>query len=134
FPDDDSNNELLGPPRVVSRNNEPALDEDDLPSISARDAGNRRVSEPQQGDLHFPSDEPVPTLLNPVADEDDESLSEESGELPPVEEVLVINVISRDPSGFRRPAWPQTLLASGLRLGGRDALHPHASMPGHGRA
>lgn len=132
FPDDDSNNELLGPPRVVSRNNEPALDEDDLPSISARDAGNRRVSEPQQGDLHFPSDEPVPTLLNPVADEDDELLSEESGELPPVEEVLVINVISRDPSGFRGPALLQNILESGLRFGEMDIFHRHESMAGNG--
>lgn len=132
FPDDDSSNELLGPPRVVNRNSEPALDEDDLPSISARDTGNRRVSEPQQGDLHFPSDEPVPTLLTPVADDEDEQLSEDSEELPPVEEVLVINVIARDPSGFRGPALLQNILESGLRFGEMDIFHRHESMAGNG--
>lgn len=130
YPDDDSNHEVLGPPRVVNRSNEPALDEDDLPSISAHDNGNRRTSEPQQGDLNFPSDEPVPTLLNPVADEEDELPEPE--ELPPVEEVLVINVIARDPSGFRGPALLQNILESGLRFGEMDIFHRHESMAGNG--
>ena len=33
LPEDDDSNELLGPPRVVSRSNEPSLDEADLPSM-----------------------------------------------------------------------------------------------------
>ncbi|MHB0764617.1 cell division protein ZipA [Stutzerimonas sp. NM35] len=133
FPDDDDNHEVLGPPRVVNRDSEPALDEDDLPSISARDSGNRRSSEPQQGDLHFPGDEPVPTLLNPVADADDEAEnSDPEQELPPVEEVLVINVIARDSSGFRGPALLQNILESGLRFGEMDIFHRHESMAGNG--
>lgn len=133
LPDDDDSNELLGPPRVVSRSNEPSLDETDLPSMSARDADKRRASEPRQGDLHFSSDEPVPTLLDPVAG-DNES-SEANGfdqQLPPVEEVLVINVISRDVSGFRGPALLQNILESGLRFGEMDIFHRHESMAGNG--
>ena len=131
LPDDDESNELLGPPRVVSRNNEPALDETDLPSMSARDTSKRRNSDPQQGDLHFSDDEPVPTLLDPVAG-NDEGTSESDQDLPPVEEVLVINVISRDSHGFRGPALLQNILESGLRFGEMDIFHRHESMAGNG--
>lgn len=131
LPDDDESNELLGPPRVVSRNNEPALDETDLPSMSARDTSKRRNSDPQQGDLHFSDDEPVPTLLDPVAG-NDERTSESDQDLPPVEEVLVINVISRDSHGFRGPALLQNILESGLRFGEMDIFHRHESMAGNG--
>ncbi|QGZ30817.1 cell division protein ZipA [Stutzerimonas stutzeri] len=133
LPDDDDSNELLGPPRVVSRGNEPSLDETDLPSMSARETGKRRSSAPQQGDLHFSSDEPepVPTLLDPVVGDDD-GAPEADQELPPVEEVLVINVISRDPHGFRGPALLQNILESGLRFGEMDIFHRHESMAGNG--
>ena len=131
FPDEGDSNELLGPPRVISRSNEPSLDETDLPSMSARETVKRRTSEPQQGDLHFASDEPVPTLLEPVAGDDGEA-SESEHELPPVEEVLVINVISRDPHGFRGPALLQNILESGLRFGEMDIFHRHESMAGNG--
>ncbi len=135
FPDDDSSNELLGPPRVVSRDSDPTLDESDLPSMSAREtSGKRRTPEqPQQGDLRFSNDEPVPTLLDPVLGEDDETEAADSQtDLPPVEEVLVINVISRDPSGFRGPALLQNILESGLRFGEMDIFHRHESMAGNG--
>jgi cell division protein ZipA len=133
LPDEDDSNELLGPPRVVSRNEEPSLDETDLPSMSAREPGKRRTSEPQQGDLRFSNDDtPVPTLLDPVADDDDGKTSESEEDLPPVEEVLVINVISRDPQGFRGPALLQNILESGLRFGEMDIFHRHESMAGNG--
>ncbi|MFI8740412.1 cell division protein ZipA [Stutzerimonas zhaodongensis] len=132
LPDEDESNELLGPPRVVSRNNEPSLDETDLPPMSARETGKRRTAEPRQGDLHFSSDDaPVPTLLDPVAD-DENKLSEPNEDLPPVEEVLVINVISRDSHGFRGPALLQNILESGLRFGEMDIFHRHESMAGNG--
>ncbi|MCJ0973335.1 cell division protein ZipA [Pseudomonas sp. PS1] len=137
FPDDDTSNELLGPPRVVSRNNEPSLDETDLPSMTAREpapgreSSKRRAAEPRQGDLHF-SDEPVPTLLDPVMDEQDESEPQAPADQSPVEEVLVINVISRDPAGFRGPALLQNILESGLRFGEMDIFHRHESMAGNG--
>ncbi|HCJ28582.1 MAG TPA: cell division protein ZipA [Pseudomonas sp.] len=133
LPEDDDSNELLGPPRVVSRNNEPSLDETDLPSMSARESGKRRTSEPQQGDLHFSNDDaPVPTLLDPVSGDDEDKASEPDQDLPPVEEVLVINVISRDPHGFRGPALLQNILESGLRFGEMDIFHRHESMAGNG--
>jgi cell division protein ZipA len=133
LPDEDDSNELLGPPRVVSRNEEPSLDETDLPSMSAREPGKRRTSEPQQGDLRFSNDDtPVPTLLDPVAGDDDGKVNESEEDLPPVEEVLVINVISRDPHGFRGPALLQNILESGLRFGEMDIFHRHESMAGNG--
>ncbi|MCQ2028819.1 cell division protein ZipA [Stutzerimonas zhaodongensis] len=134
LPDEEESTELLGPPRVVSRSNEPSLDETDLPSMSAREPSKRRASEPRQGDLHFSSDDtPVPTLLDPVADEDDsEETSDPEQDLPPVEEVLVINVISRDVHGFRGPALLQNILESGLRFGEMDIFHRHESMAGNG--
>lgn len=133
LPEDDDSNELLGPPRVVSRSNEPSLDEADLPSMSARETGKRRPTEPQQGDLRFSNDDaPVPTLLDPVADEEGDKPDESDQDLPPVEEVLVINVISRDPHGFRGPALLQNILESGLRFGEMDIFHRHESMAGNG--
>lgn len=135
IPDDDSDPNLLSPPRVIDRNHEPSLDEDDLPAMSARELNRRRSGEPQQGDLNLGLDEPVPTLLNPVgkaADEPVVKAATSSKELPPVEEVLVINVIARDNAGFQGPALLQNILESGLRFGEMDIFHRHESMAGNG--
>jgi len=136
---DDDSNELLGPARVVNRNNEPQLNETDLPAVNAREgirepAAKRRHKEPRQGDLHFAAEEPVPTLLDPVGGEDDESEKgpEVARDQSPVEEVLVINVLARDPGGFRGPALLQNILESGLRFGEMDIFHRHESMAGNG--
>ncbi len=129
---DEDSKELLGPSRVVSRTGEPSLDETDMPSMSAREPAKRRApAEPRQGDLHFAADEPVPTLLDPVLDEEDEA-NDEPRDPAAVEEVLVINVISRDPQGFRGPALLQNILESGLRFGEMDIFHRHESMAGNG--
>ncbi|WXL27649.1 cell division protein ZipA [Ectopseudomonas mendocina] len=138
-PDEDDPN-LLSPPRVVDRSKEPVLDEEDLPSLSARELNRRRTGEPQQGDLNLDLDEPVPTLLNPVDEEkpakasspSKSSKKEEPKELPPVEEVLVINVVARDDAGFKGPALLQNILESGLRFGEMDIFHRHESMAGNG--
>ncbi|MCZ4129361.1 cell division protein ZipA [Stutzerimonas balearica] len=136
---DDDSNELLGPARVVNRNNEPQLNETDLPAVNAREgirepAAKRRHKEPRQGDLHFAAEEPVPTLLDPVVGESDESEKEPevARDQSPVEEVLVINVLARDPGGFRGPALLQNILESGLRFGEMDIFHRHESMAGNG--
>ncbi|MBZ5755942.1 cell division protein ZipA [Pseudomonas sp. S5(2021)] len=136
---DDDSNELLGPARVVNRNNEPQLNETDLPAVNAREgirepAAKRRHKEPRQGDLHFAAEEPVPTLLDPVVGEDDESNKEPevARDQSPVEEVLVINVLARDAGGFRGPALLQNILESGLRFGEMDIFHRHESMAGNG--
>lgn len=136
---DDGDPELLGPPRVVEPR-EPALDERELPSMSARDSGRRRPSEPRQGDLKLDADEPVPTLLNALdaGDEEDDAEPDfeqepsSGGELAPVEEVLVINVVARDEAGFKGPALLQNILESGLRFGEMDIFHRHESMAGNG--
>ncbi len=136
LPDDGSDPELLSPPRIIDRSHEPAFDEEDLPSLSARELNRRRAGEPQQGDLNLGLEEPVPTLLNPV---DDEPASkpvspskDNQKELPPVEEVLVINVIARGEEGFKGPALLQNILESGLRFGEMDIFHRHESMAGNG--
>ncbi|MDH1262720.1 cell division protein ZipA [Pseudomonas sp. GD03944] len=137
MPDDDSDPDLLSPPRVVERHQEPSLDEEDLPSMSARELNRRRTGEPQQGDLNLGLDEPVPTLLNPVDDAPETTRSTAAPkaapkELPPVEEVLVINVIARSEDGFKGPALLQNILESGLRFGEMDIFHRHESMAGNG--
>ncbi|MNZ70008.1 Cell division protein ZipA [compost metagenome] len=53
-------------------------------------------------------------------------------DLPPVEEVLVISVVARDPEGFKGPALLQSILESGLRFGDMDIFHRHESMAGNG--
>lgn len=126
LPDEDVDPNLLGPVRVKEKHAEPQLDEHDLPSMTSTDGGKKR-SEPFQGDLSL--DEPVPTLLNPV---DDEVKSESPREPVPVDEVLVINVIARDPEGFKGPALLQNILESGLRFGEMDIFHRHESMAGNG--
>ncbi|MFI8747660.1 cell division protein ZipA [Pseudomonas sp. NPDC077186] len=136
MPDDDSDPDLLSTPRVVQRDHEPQLDEDDLPSMSAKDLPRRSRNEPQQGDLNLAVDEPVPTLLNPVDDEvapkDAKKAAKPAAEAAPVEEVLVINVVARDDIGFKGPALLQNILESGLRFGEMDIFHRHESMAGNG--
>jgi cell division protein ZipA len=136
LPDDDSDPNLLSPARVVSRHKEPSLDDENLPSMSARELNRRRVGEPEQGDLNLDLDEPVPTLLNPVDDEapgtHNGAVKDVGKELPPVEEVLVINVIAREGDGFKGPALLQNILESGLRFGEMDIFHRHESMAGNG--
>ena len=134
MPDDDSDPDLLSTPRVVNRDHEPQLDEDELPSMSAKDLPRRPRNEPQQGDLNLAVDEPVPTLLNPVDDElvEPKKASKPAADAAPVEEVLVINVVARDDFGFKGPALLQNILESGLRFGEMDIFHRHESMAGNG--
>uniref|UniRef100_UPI00066B3098 cell division protein ZipA n=3 Tax=Pseudomonas TaxID=286 RepID=UPI00066B3098 len=55
-----------------------------------------------------------------------------AAEPAPVDEVLIINVIARDESGFKGPALLQNILESGLRFGDMDIFHRHESMAGNG--
>lgn len=50
----------------------------------------------------------------------------------PIEKVLVINVVSNHPEGFKGPALLQNILESGLRFGEMDIFHRHESMTGNG--
>ncbi|MBD9484308.1 cell division protein ZipA [Pseudomonas sp. PDM14] len=130
-PDDGSDPDLLSPPRVVERKRDPEFVEEDMPSMSATELNRRRNIEPQQGDLNLDTDEPVPTLLNPVDDDIEPNLGS-AREALPVEEVLVINVVARDEDGFKGPALLQNILESGLRFGEMDIFHRHESMAGNG--
>jgi cell division protein ZipA len=132
LPEDDADAALLSPARVVDRQREPKLDEEDLPVMNASELNRRRSGEPSQGDLNL--SEPVPTLLNPVltGDQPQVVVEDESEPLPPVEEVLVISVVARDGEGFNGPALLQNILESGLRFGEMDIFHRHESMAGNG--
>ena len=117
----------------------PYLEETDRRRGQQRRSGRRvarRSAEPQQGDLNLGLDEPVQTLLNPV-DKGGENAHNGAAkdnvkELPPVEEVLVINVVAREGDGFKGPALLQNILESGLRFGEMDIFHRHESMAGNG--
>lgn len=132
LPDDDSDPDLLSPPRVLDRKRDPQFNEEDMPTMSASELNRRRSIEPQQGDLNLDADEPVPTLLTPVDDAPEQPLGNKAREAQPVEEVLIINVISRDEDGFKGPALLQNILESGLRFGEMDIFHRHESMAGNG--
>ena len=153
--------ELLGPSRVVDAQREPSLDEHDLPEPAVEPRGKRR-SEPQTDDLELDAGEPVLAPQRPLAaekgeeprkdksrDKPAEPVVAKSAEKPrvaapaadkeakprnqaPVEEVLVINVVARDPQGFKGPAMLQSILESGLRFGDMDIFHRHESMAGNG--
>jgi cell division protein ZipA len=142
LPDDDEapSAELLGPPRVLETQKEPQLDEEDLPSMSATPRENKRTAaekrrkdEPLQTDPGLDMDGPS---LFTGRDEDiaDDKLQRgaEDKDQAPVEEVLVISVISRDEGGFKGPALLQNILESGLRFGEMDIFHRHESMAGNG--
>ncbi len=152
LPDDDGDKELLGPVRVVDRHQEPSLDEDDLPEAALEPRSKRR-DEPLAGDLELGMTEPVAAPLRmPAADDmpaeprskdkPREKATEKADkaaaasapprDLPPVEEVLVISVVARDPEGFKGPALLQSILESGLRFGDMDIFHRHESMAGNG--
>ncbi len=144
-PDDDAGStEVLGPPRVLDdQHKEPQLDEQDLPSMSApaREAQPKRGKrEPGQGDMNFKLDLGEPSFSsrdsrdNDFPDEDKAPSfsSAPDKDLPPVEEVLVISVISRSETGFKGPALLQNILESGLRFGEMDIFHRHESMAGNG--
>ncbi|WP_409280866.1 cell division protein ZipA [Pseudomonas defluvii] len=151
LPDEESSPDVLGPSRVLDNHKEPELDEQDLPSMSAplrereskpkSSKRNKRNSEPQQGDLNLAAEPREPDLFADASDDfPDETRTKNTGfgaanegkELPPVEEVLVISVISRDEGGFKGPALLQNILESGLRFGEMDIFHRHESMAGNG--
>ena len=149
LPDDDSSPEVLGPSRVLDEPREPELDEHDLPSMSAparesRETPKRakRQSEPQATDMNLKLDLDLdePSFSSRDGDFPDDTPvapfngngNGETQDLPPVEEVLVISVISRSESGFKGPALLQNILESGLRFGEMDIFHRHESMAGNG--
>lgn len=151
-PDDAGSAEVLGPPRVRESSQEPHLDEHELPSMSAplREPAPKRgkapVEKPEKAEkpnkrdagVNLDFDEPSLSTRDDFADDSKAGTfgsstgGPEVKDLPPVEEVLVISVISRDESGFKGPALLQNILESGLRFGEMDIFHRHESMAGNG--
>jgi cell division protein ZipA len=143
LPDDDSNSaEVLGPSRVLDEVHEPQLDEQDLPSMSAparetpAPKRGKRQAEAPPADMNLKLDLDEPSFSSRDDDFPDDSpvasFNGEAQDLPPVEEVLVISVISRSEGGFKGPALLQNILESGLRFGEMDIFHRHESMAGNG--
>lgn len=158
--DDDEDQNLLGPSRVVAKHAEPSLDEHDLPAPSlARGRAQPDDDLPLVDEIEFDEPASVARGLSAVDDEphmprgkdhsrdkaaeksvdkveqkvaDKPAPAKPARELPPMEEVLVINVIARDPAGFKGPALLQNILESGLRFGDMDIFHRHESMAGNG--
>ena len=135
--------ELLGPPRVIGRGEreEPSLG-DDFPDADIETYTGRP---PQQVGLDL--DEPVlqtaetadpqPTTDNTwsagsVTATDETVSAPTAEEPPPVEEVLVINVVARSEEGFPGAAMQQSVMESGLRYGDMNIYHRHESMTGNG--
>lgn len=161
LPDPEGPADLLGPPRVVGRQErqerherhereEPSFDEDDFDPDAELQAPRPKPA-PEQAGLDFP--EPAPVLRDPLGASGvtgkatkpvkpaktrdakapaTASEIEPPKDLPPVEEVLVINVIARDPEGFAGSALLQSILESGLRHGEMNIFHRHESMSGNG--
>jgi cell division protein ZipA len=162
LPEDADSNELLGPPRVLGKHEraEPSFD-DDLPIIQADDEVRESRARRQPEQVGLDLEEPVPVLLDPLADgspaesspersskdkaerkpfsryEKKTAKAEPAVEAPPkeqapVQEVLVINVVARDEEGFAGSALHQSILESGLRHGDMNIFHRHESMSGNG--
>jgi cell division protein ZipA len=130
LPDEEGSTEVLGPPRVLDHE-EPHLDETDLPAVTAPGRAGRRKRQDARP-VELAVDEP---RMSAREARDDYALDDAPGlgeGAAPVEEVLVINVISRDPNGFKGPALLQNILESGLRFGDMDIFHRHESMAGNG--
>ncbi|MBD8481788.1 cell division protein ZipA [Pseudomonas coleopterorum] len=122
---------------------EPVADHADLNLAVEPD----EIKEPREPRPPKPPREPKPAKPQPpmkaARDSNEDFASDAKGfsstgapaiekDLPPVEEVLVISVISRSESGFRGPALLQNILESGLRFGEMDIFHRHESMAGNG--
>jgi cell division protein ZipA len=134
LPEEGGNDELLGPPRVVGQRDraEPSFG-DEINDLGQPDAD---ISDHEPEQVGLDLDEP-PVLIDPVAVEarstSQKPRAAESGqEPPPLEEVLVINVVSRDEQGFAGSALHQNIMESGLRYGEMNIFHRHESMSGNG--
>ncbi|MEE2798173.1 MAG: cell division protein ZipA [Pseudomonadota bacterium] len=138
---EEGNDELLGPPRVVNRQEraEPSFGDS---GPSAAPTGDEKWHEPEQVGLDL--DEP-PVLVDPIVAEPrskarpaaEKPAASEAAPRPeqqslPVELVLVINVVARDEQGFPGSALHQSILESGLRYGDMKIFHRHESMSGNG--
>lgn len=132
MPDED-NPEILGPPRVVKKQ-EPSLDgADDIDlGLHADTTGRIDHSADISADTLSLDEQHVPTLLNPFDDIDEPQLDSSDSDGTEYDEILIIHVVARNDEGFKGPALLQSILESGLRFGAMDIFHRHESMTGNG--
>ncbi|WP_282281527.1 cell division protein ZipA [Pseudomonas sp. PS02302] len=153
---EDEDPEIVGPTRVIEPR-EPSLDDPGEPTPPRSTQRKRReepsaesfdlsASDESLAGLAVDSDEVAtrgrdkPRKEKPLSSKAPErepvsepvSTSSSQAAMAPVDEVLVINVISRDEKGFSGPALLQSILESGLRFGDMDIFHRHESMSGNG--
>jgi cell division protein ZipA len=162
LPEEESSNDLLGPPRVLGREErerqkreEPGFGDDLSILPEAADIRDSHAR-PQPEEVGLDLEEPVPVLFDPVAGNQPQDKSarkpkargdtKDIGGAQPrnvsdkepvaapaqVQEILLINVIARDEEGFSGSALLQSILESGLRHGDMNIFHRHESMSGNG--
>lgn len=100
---------------------------DELTSLFSKEPDAKIVKTEQQISLNL-SDDKAPPLKSSPSNPTKQSESKPQ----PIEEVLVLNVVSLSPDGFKGPALLQNILESGLRFGEMDIFHRHESMTGNG--
>lgn len=114
---------------------EPPTDNEEPFFLSADDQpkANKSVKQEQQIKLDLADDDNLKNTKSAKNKKNKiiEELPEENKPLP-IEEVLIINVVSQDPEGFKGPALLQNILESGLRFGEMEIFHRHESMTGNG--
>lgn len=130
---DEDNPEILGPPRVVKKQ-EPSLGgaNDVNLGLHADTEGRTQHSVDRGVDAVSLADQPVPTLLNPFDDVDEPQSDSSQNDVSEYDEILIIHVVARNEQGFKGPALLQSILESGLRFGAMDIFHRHESMTGNG--
>ena len=146
--DGPEHDELLGPPRVISKAEraEPSLGDDldagfepdissayvpekvgldlDAPMLDAEGPLERRNTPGETREIH----ESHETRERQVSEQAASAASEPA----PFDEVLIIIVVARSEEGFPGAALQQTVMESGLRFGEMDIYHRHESMTGNG--
>ncbi|HZJ91849.1 MAG TPA: cell division protein ZipA [Thiopseudomonas sp.] len=127
---DDENPEIVGPARVVKKQ-EPSIDGSAVADFDLHVDADQRLTHQDDLDADVLDETDTSPFLS--AYEDAEEKPEEAyAAADPYNDILIINVESRSPDGFKGPALLQSILESGLRFGAMDIFHRHESMTGHG--
>ena len=126
----DDNPEIVGPARVVKKQ-EPSIDSSDVVDFDLHIDTDQRRSYQDDAETLETDDADTSAFLSAYEDED-EALEEAYPAADQYNDILIINVESRSPKGFKGPALLQSILESGLRFGAMDIFHRHESMTGQG--
>ncbi|MDY0206441.1 MAG: cell division protein ZipA [Pseudomonas sp.] len=129
---DEENQEIVGPARVVKKQ-EPSIDSSDVVDFNLHiDTDQRRSHQDDFDPDAVDADEADTSPFLSAYEDAEEKLEEAYPAADQYNDILIINVESRSPDGFKGPALLQSILESGLRFGAMDIFHRHESMTGHG--